>query len=38
LDMLKALGAGASTKYILPMEFTSIISKLKKFVQESSKD
>jgi len=38
LDMLKALGAGASTKYILPMEFTSMISKLKEFVQESSKD
>src|SRR3989454_2819627 len=38
LDMLKALGASASTKYILPMEFTSMISKLKEFVQDSSKD
>jgi regulator of protease activity HflC (stomatin/prohibitin superfamily) len=38
LDMLKALGAGASTKYILPMEFTSMISKLKEFVQDSAKD
>jgi regulator of protease activity HflC (stomatin/prohibitin superfamily) len=38
LDMLKALGAGASTKYILPMEFTSMISKLREFVQDSSKD
>jgi hypothetical protein len=36
--MLKALGAGASTKYILPMEFTSMISRLKEFVQDSSKD
>jgi regulator of protease activity HflC (stomatin/prohibitin superfamily) len=38
LDMLKALGASPSTKFILPMEFTSIVSQLKGFVQDSSKD
>jgi len=37
LDMLKALGSSPSTKYIFPMEFTSMISQLKGFVQESSK-
>jgi len=37
LDMLKALGSSQSTKYIFPMEFTSMISQLKGFVQESSK-
>ena len=37
LDMLKALGASPSTKYIFPMEFTSMITQLKGFVQESSK-
>ena len=38
LDMLKALGASPSTKYIFPMEFTSLVSKLKGFVEESSDD
>lgn len=38
LDMLKSLGASPSTKYILPMEFTSIISQLRGFVQDSTKD
>ena len=38
LDMLKSLGASPSTKYILPMEFTSMISQLRGFLQESSKD
>ncbi|HEX4921344.1 MAG TPA: SPFH domain-containing protein [Candidatus Bathyarchaeia archaeon] len=37
LDMLKALGSSPSTKYIFPMEFTSMINQLKGFVQESSK-
>ena len=38
LDMLKALGASPSTKYIFPMEFTSIVARLKGFVEESSQD
>ncbi len=38
LDMLKSLGASPSTKYILPMEFTSMISQLRGFLQESSRD
>jgi regulator of protease activity HflC (stomatin/prohibitin superfamily) len=38
LDMLKALGASPSTKYIFPMEFTSMVSRLKGFVEESSED
>jgi|ERR671923_448082 regulator of protease activity HflC (stomatin/prohibitin superfamily) len=38
LDMLKSLGASPSTKYILPMEFTSMIAQLRGFLQESSKD
>lgn len=38
LDMLKSLGASPSTKYILPMEFTSMISQLRGFLQDSSKD
>ena len=37
LDMLKALGASPSTKYIFPMEFTSMISQMKGFIQDSSK-
>jgi regulator of protease activity HflC (stomatin/prohibitin superfamily) len=37
LDMLKALGASPSTKYIFPMEFTGIVSQLRGFVQDSSK-
>jgi regulator of protease activity HflC (stomatin/prohibitin superfamily) len=37
LDMLKALGASPSTKYIFPMEFTGIVSQLRGFIQDSSK-
>jgi regulator of protease activity HflC (stomatin/prohibitin superfamily) len=38
LDMLKALGASPATKFIFPMEFTSMVSRLKGFVEESSED
>ncbi len=38
LDMLKTLGSSPSTKYVLPMEFTSIISQLRGFLQDSSKE
>lgn len=38
LDMLKALGASPSTKYIFPMEFTSLVSQMKGFITESSKE
>src|SRR3989454_3654672 len=38
LDTLKALGATPSTKYIFPMEFTSLLSKMRGFMQESSED
>jgi regulator of protease activity HflC (stomatin/prohibitin superfamily) len=38
LDMLKSLGASPSTKYILPMEFTTMISQLRGFLQDSSKE
>src|SRR6059036_1929722 len=38
LDTLKALGASPSTKYIFPMEFTSLLSKMRGFMQESSED
>ena len=38
LDMLKALGASPSTKYIFPMEFTSLVSRLKGFVEEATDD
>jgi regulator of protease activity HflC (stomatin/prohibitin superfamily) len=38
LDMLKALGASPATKFIFPMEFTSLVSRLKGFVQESAED
>jgi regulator of protease activity HflC (stomatin/prohibitin superfamily) len=37
LDMLKALGASPSTKYIFPMEFTGIVSQLRGFIQDASK-
>ena len=37
LDMLKALGASPSTKYIFPMEFTGIVSQLRGFIQDSGK-
>ncbi len=38
LDALKAIGASPSTKYIFPMEFTSLLSKMRGFMQESSED
>lgn len=38
LDMLKALGASPSTKYIFPMEFTSLVSQMKGFITEASKE
>src|SRR5438093_1717590 len=38
LDTLKALGNSSSTKWIIPMEFTGIISTMKGFIQESSKN
>jgi len=38
LDMLKALGASPSTKFIFPMEFTSLVSRLRGFVEESAED
>src|SRR5207247_7985339 len=38
LDMLKTLGTSPSTKYVLPMEFTRIISKLTGFIKTRSKD
>lgn len=37
LDTLKALGASPATKYIFPMEFTSLISPMKEFITDSSK-
>ncbi|HYC11859.1 MAG TPA: hypothetical protein VEC02_04275, partial [Nitrososphaerales archaeon] len=38
LDTLKALGASPSTKYIFPMEFTSLFAKIPKMVEESGSD
>jgi len=38
LDALKAIGASPSTKYIFPMEFTSLVSRMKGFVEESAED
>jgi regulator of protease activity HflC (stomatin/prohibitin superfamily) len=38
LDMLKALGASPSTKYIFPMEFTSLVSQMKGFITDASKE
>lgn len=38
LDMLKTLGSSPSTKYVLPMEFTSMISQLRGFLQDSAKE
>ncbi len=38
LDALKALGASPSTKYIFPMEFTSMFSQMKGFITESAKE
>ncbi len=37
LDTLKALGASPSTKYIFPMEFTSLLAPLKEYAQEKDK-
>ncbi len=37
LDTLKALGASPSTKYIFPMEFTSLLSPLREYAKESEK-
>lgn len=36
LDTLKALGQSPSTKYIFPMEFTSLINPMREFSKESS--
>ncbi|HXW37176.1 MAG TPA: SPFH domain-containing protein [Nitrososphaerales archaeon] len=36
LDTLKALGASPSTKYIFPMEFTSLLNPIKGYTKESS--
>jgi hypothetical protein len=37
LDTLKALGASPSTKYIFPMEFTSLLSPLRDYAKEAEK-
>jgi regulator of protease activity HflC (stomatin/prohibitin superfamily) len=37
LDALKALGASPSTKYIFPMELTSLVGPIRAFVEESTK-
>ena len=37
LDTLKALGASPSTKYIFPMEFTSLIAPLRDYAKETGK-
>ncbi len=37
LDTLKALGASPSTKYIFPMEFTSLLSPLRDYTKETDK-
>ena len=37
LDTLKALGASPSTKYIFPMEFTSLLSPLRDYAKQSEK-
>ncbi len=36
LDALKALGQSPSTKYIFPMEFTSLFSRIRGYLQEGS--
>jgi len=38
LDALKAIGASPSTKYIFPMEFTGLVSRMKGFIDESSQE
>jgi hypothetical protein len=35
LDTLKALGASPSTKYIFPMEFTGLLTNIRKNIEES---
>ncbi len=37
LDTLKALGASPSTKYIFPMEFTSLLAPLRDYAKETDK-
>ena len=37
LDTLKALGASPSTKYIFPMEFTSLLAPLRDYAKQSEK-
>ena len=37
LDTLKALGSSPSTKYIFPMEFTGLLTRLREQVKESQK-
>jgi len=36
LEALKAIGSSPSTKYVLPMEFTSLISPLREFLEKVS--
>ncbi|MEM3185463.1 MAG: SPFH domain-containing protein [Conexivisphaerales archaeon] len=36
LDALKAIGSSPSTKYIFPMEFTSLISPIQKFIKNTN--
>lgn len=38
LDALKALGASPSTKFIFPMEFTALLSKVQSWVKSTSTD
>ncbi len=38
LDALKALGASPSTKFIFPMEFTSLVTRMRGFLSESSEE
>ena len=38
LDALKALGASPSTKYIFPMEFTSLLTRMRGFLTEGTEE
>jgi len=38
LDALKALGASPATKFVFPMEFTALLSKVQSWVQSASTD
>ncbi len=38
LDALKAIGQSPSTKYIFPMEFTSLFSRMRGYLQEGNED